>query len=787
MTVEVYPTPGTSAYQSTRYSATVNGVPAYVYGFSRVAVMPTQLWNAGATVEPAWFQFGADETATVVVTKLSGPITSAVVYPADKGVTYTIAGGVLTLRIPANVRIWIECNTDRIPLLIQSRPLKPALPVSRTDWSTLGKLVSSIDTGTNVLTFGAAHGYVPGNRVVWSTSGTLPAVTGTALQVVEPVYVLTTPTATTLTVSRTPGGAAIDFTGTGTGSLRLYPGEWTNASSAIYFPPGVHVVGRMFKLGTGVTCYIDGGAVLFATSFDLRASQNVNIVGAGQVLCNYEVWANVVGLPYEQLVLYAPFCGYDGVTFGYSNRVTGIMLAAWPFFFAREGVAHFENILGVSPWNYNNDGFDCSVTLDGSESTVDHCIMFCADDTIYLDSNWFTLHATDLFGVNANGGTFLFGYWPEENLGKFQRLTDCDAMSIVLDDEALALPASAFGGNAIIKAWNDGFESDAKAGFGRFRIHIRGLKVWGPRFDNCLLSIENRDYPFGEALIRDGLGNMSDFILEDIWVEGTPGQKSVIAGRDWANTPHNIQFIGCEIGGVPVRAWNLAEFVDINPYPYNITVEGQTVVTAVELCNRALAMVGESPFVTSIAPPDDTKAAKLCQKFWPHVLEEVTQGHEWGWATKRIALTEVVDGGNDFWRYCYEEPAGMMRAIEMLPKGAPDGFRDHTGNRILFRREVDADGVPRLWSNLPEAWLRYSVYVTEPNLLDPWAQEACVMLLASKLAGAIMQGKEGQQAMLTYAQAAQAAIARAKANDGNQRILTPTEGSSVTWLAGRVS
>lgn len=787
MTVEVYSSPGTSAYQSTRYSATVNGLSAYVYGYSRVAVMPTQLWSAGATVEPAWFQFGANETATVVVTKLSGPITSAKVYPADKGVTYTVAGGVLTLQVPQNVRIWIECNADRVPLLIQSRPLKPALPVSRTDWSTLGKLVSSIDTGTNVLTFGSAHGLTAGQRVVFSTTGTLPTVTGTALAVVEPVYVLATPTSTTLTLSRTQGGAAIDFTGTGTGSLRLYPGEWTNTSSALYFPAGVHVVGRLLKLGTGVTCYIDGGAVLFATSFDLRGSQGITIQGAGQVFCNYEVWANVVGLPYTEQVLYAPFCGYDGVTFGYSNTVSGIMLAAWPFFFAREGVAHWENVLGVSPWNYNNDGFDCSVTLDGSESTVDHCMMFCADDTIYLESNWFTLHATDLFGVNANGGTFLFGYWGEENLGKFQKLTDCDAMSIVLDDEALALPESAIGGNAIIKLWNDNRESEAAAGFGRFNIQIRGLKVWGGRFDNQLLSIDNQLYPFGDSLIRDGLGDVADILIEDLWVEATPGQISNITGANWANTPHDIQFVRCEIGGVALRPWNFFEFFEVNAYPYNITVEGQTVVTAVELCNRALAYVGESPFVTSISPPDDTKAAKLCQKFWPHVLEEVTQGHEWGWATKRIELTEVVDGGNDFWRYCYEEPAGMLRAIEMLPKGAPDGFRDQSGNRVQFRREVDADGVPRLWSNLPEAWLRYSVYVTDPNLLDPWAQDACVMLLASKLAGAIMQGREGQQAMAQFGQMAMASIARAKANDGNQRILTPTEGQSVTWLAGRVS
>ena len=107
MTVEVYSSPGTATYQSTRYSATVNGSTAYVYGYSDTAVMPTLAWSAGATVQPAWFQFGADETATVAITRLAGAITSAVVYPKDKGVTQSIAGGVLTLVFNTKVRVLV--------------------------------------------------------------------------------------------------------------------------------------------------------------------------------------------------------------------------------------------------------------------------------------------------------------------------------------------------------------------------------------------------------------------------------------------------------------------------------------------------------------------------------------------------------------------------------------------------------------------------------------------------------------------------------------------------------
>ena len=37
-----------------------------------------------------------------------------------------------------------------------------------------------------------------------------------------------------------------------------------------------------FKVGDGVTVYIDGGAVLVGTSFDLRGTTGAQIIGAGQ-------------------------------------------------------------------------------------------------------------------------------------------------------------------------------------------------------------------------------------------------------------------------------------------------------------------------------------------------------------------------------------------------------------------------------------------------------------------------------------------------------------------------
>ena len=54
---------------------------------------------------------------------------------------------------------------------------------------------------------------------------------------------------------------------------------------------------------------------------------------------------------------------------------------------------------------------------------------------------------------------------------------------------------------------------------------------------------------------------------------------------------------------------------------------------------------------------------------------------------------------------------------------------------------------------------------------------------AAKLVAAIMQGKEGQNAMAQYLQLAQMHINQARINDGNQRVIKPQQ--NVVWNAGR--
>jgi hypothetical protein len=779
MTVEVYSGPGTSAYQSTRYSATVNGSTAYVYGYSDTAVMPTLAWTAGATVAPAWFQFGADETATVAITRLAGAITSAVVYPKDKGVTQSIVGGVLTLTVPANVRLWVECNGDRVPLIIQSRPLKPALPSPRTDWTTLTRTVSSINTGTNTITCSASHGYTAGQRVVLATTGTLPAVTGVALSATEVYYVLS-PSGADLKLARTSGGTEIDFTGSGTGTLTMRTAQWTDASTALYFPPGVHVTGRNFRLGNGANLYLDGGAVLVG-SFEVKDTPSWSLSGAGQVFATYATWSEVFPLSFEEKINYAVINGYGNLFEFTSSPISGIMFARWPFYFTFEGVTDFEYCLGICPWNYNTDGYDCSARLGGATSVIRHSFMLCGDDGLRLESNGFNLTATDVFVVNSNGATVLLGYWGEPKLGKTQSMIDCDTIRLQPSDVTTGV---ALGGQAVIKLWNDNSASEAEAGWGRFNVVIDGLSVWGP-FDNMFASIENNLYPFGDDLIRDGLGDVSNITIRDVFIEDTPGQLSRIYGTNWANTPHNIQFSGCEIEGVKLTAANFFSYFDTNAYPYNITVEAHPVVTEVDISNTALDLIGHAKRITDLAPPDGSAEAAICAEHYTDCVNELLDSHDWNFATVKRALVALDESDDPAWDYCYELPAGLLRVISIIPSDATDNhYTAMAAVPVDYEIHADSDDVVRIYTDLEDAWIRFVKYVTNPGLFSPTFLEALQWKLASRIAGPIIKGTEGASERDRCTGQYMMAMAKATTRDARQQR-REAQKTIASWHQGR--
>ena len=84
--------------------------------------------------------------------------------------------------------------------------------------------VSSINTGTNVITMGSAHGWSANRAVSIRSSGTLPAPLLT-----DVIYYVGSPSGADLKLLNASGGTEIDITSSGTGTIEIYSGYETYA------------------------------------------------------------------------------------------------------------------------------------------------------------------------------------------------------------------------------------------------------------------------------------------------------------------------------------------------------------------------------------------------------------------------------------------------------------------------------------------------------------------------------------------------------------------------------
>lgn len=64
--------------------------------------------------------------------------------------------------------------------------------------------------------------------------------------------------------------------------------------------------------------------------------------------------------------------------------------------------------------------------------------------------------------------------------------------------------------------------------------------------------------------------------------------------------------------------------------------------TNVDICNMALANIGEAPNITAISPPDGSAHADLCALWLPKAREAVLEMHNWTFAARRAVLEPVT-------------------------------------------------------------------------------------------------------------------------------------------------
>jgi hypothetical protein len=199
--------------------------------------------------------------------------------------------------------------------------------------------------------------------------------------------------------------------------------------------------------------------------------------------------------------------------------------------------------------------------------------------------------------------------------------------------------------------------------------------------------------------------------------------------------------------------------------------------SVIEICNLALAHLGDTATVASIDPPEGSAQAEHCATFYPIARDAMLELHNWKFATRRAQLAQL-DVETWSWSYAYAKPADALKIISVLPVGAGSDAEsaDH-------EFECSADGTPLILSNAEDASLRYIALVTDTTMFSPLFTMALSWQLASMLAGPILKGDVGAAEAKRCLATAQGFLTRAAVEDANQRKVTPVH--TPAWMADR--
>lgn len=147
----------------------------------------------------------------------------------------------------------------------------------------------------------------------------------------------------------------------------------------------------------------------------------------------------------------------------------------------------------------------------------------------------------------------------------------------------------------------------------------------------------------------------------------------------------------------------------------------------VQICNIALTEIG----VNTIQNLTQTsKEARTCNVLYPVARDAVLRDHNWGFASKRLALallTETYTG----WDYAYQYPTDclVLRKIYDSTTETVSGF-----SKVEYEISTNEDLDRRvILTNKEEAVGIYTAAITDANLFDKLFIDALSYYLASKL------------------------------------------------------
>ena len=191
--------------------------------------------------------------------------------------------------------------------------------------------------------------------------------------------------------------------------------------------------------------------------------------------------------------------------------------------------------------------------------------------------------------------------------------------------------------------------------------------------------------------------------------------------------------------------------------------------TETDICNLALAALGDEATVVSIDPPEGSAQADHCAQWYPLARDTVLESHDWKFASRRAAgamLTTSVAP----WGYAYAKPNKALRVRAVLPAGASSNYNQGViENECPFDVETLEDGTEVIVTDQPDAVLCFTSAAVDVGKFPPLVVHAIARLLASYLAGPVLKGDTGRNESRAQLQLYNGWLLKAQTSDMNQQ------------------
>lgn len=197
--------------------------------------------------------------------------------------------------------------------------------------------------------------------------------------------------------------------------------------------------------------------------------------------------------------------------------------------------------------------------------------------------------------------------------------------------------------------------------------------------------------------------------------------------------------------------------------------------SVVDICNLALAHLGDQAAVSSISPPDGSAQADHCARFYPIARDALLETHAWDFATRRVALSLTINTPAGGWAYEYAYPTSCARMLAVVFDGQIDDTKSQ--NYII---ETASNGDKVILTNVEDAYARYTRLITDPTKFTPLFTTALSFLLASYLAGPITKDRGVVDSMYK-----RFLVELGKAGGSNANAQQNPPMHAPTWLAAR--